>query len=55
MSAIEHTAHAVTIVDENTAIRLAVPDPAFEKNIIIIIINIPSGSPQTTKISAVHN
>jgi hypothetical protein len=33
MSAIEHTAHTVTIVDENTAIRLAVPDPAFEKNI----------------------
>jgi hypothetical protein len=41
---IELTAHTITIVDENTAIRLAVPVPAFEKYITILIY--PPHKPQ---------
>jgi hypothetical protein len=51
---IEITTHTITIADENTAIRFAVP--AFEKiHHIDNTINIPSGCPKITKISVVHN
>jgi hypothetical protein len=54
---IELTAHTITIVDENTAIKFAVPDPvctggikevpAFEKyNVIAIIPIYPPHKPQ---------
>jgi hypothetical protein len=60
---IELMAHTITIADEKTAIKYAVPDPvctvgikevpAFEKNTSQSYTNIPSHKPQ--RFSAVHN